>query len=350
MLRKMGNPMICRYGSLMVALTALASLPGCAALINGRTQEIAINTDPPGAQCRLTRENMVIATVPQTPAIVRVNRSPADIIVDCRREGHADARQQMKSSMDGMVFGNIVGAGLMGLGVDSATNADRQYDSSVTLTLLPASGKPAAAAAEPRQVAQAGPAAVGDVSQASWVAQRTAAANATHQVPTAPVGYVPPPPDKPMEKAKPAEAGPVDIRPAAARSAAPAKPDAKPADAKPAEVKPTAAMTPKPAPPKSAPSGMMAAAKPAAPPGSGLWHAHLASHRTEGAAITEWQELLKKDPKLYGQFDPMIEWVDIKDRGSFARLLIGAWAERKEADAACAKIRGPRRYCAAIKD
>ena len=91
--------------------------------------------------------------------------------------------------------------------------------------------------------------------------------------------------------------------------------------------------------------------KPAASSGSsGLWRVHLASHRTEGAAINEWQELLKKDPKLYGGFDPKIEWVDVKDRGSFARLLLGGWPERKEADAACAKIRGPGRYCMAVRE
>lgn len=310
--------MSCRYGKPMIVLAALALLPGCSALIGGPTQDIALSTNPPGAQCRLTRENAVIAVVPQTPAMVRVNRSPADIVVDCRRDGHADARHQMKSSVDGMVFGNIVGAGLMGFGIDSATGADRKYDSAVTLTLLPQSGP--AAGTEPRQLAQASPATAGDVSQASWIAQRTASSNASNQVPTAPVGYVPPPPPPlPAEK-------PTELKPAVA-----AMPMAKP-------------------PAQAAPSKAAAAMKDMPSAGTGLWRAHLASHRTEGAAINEWQELLKKDPKLYGNFDPKIEWIDVKDRGSFARLMLGGWPERKGADAACAKIRGPQRYCAAVRE
>lgn len=321
--------MTCRYGSSMIALAVLALLPGCAALVNGSTQDIAVSTDPPGAHCMMTRENAVIATVPQTPAIVRVNRSPADIVIDCRHGGHAHGRHRMKANADGMTLGNIIGAGLMGMGIDSAINADKAYDSSVTVTMMPQNGPaPDAAGAEPRRMAQAASAAIGDVSQATWIAQRTASANASNQVPTAPVGYVPPPPPPERQPDKPEEA--------------------KPAEAKPSEAKPVAAMpATKPAPPKTAAATMKAALSPA---GSGPWHAHLASHRTEAAAINEWQELMKKDPKLYGAFEPKIEWIDVKDRGSFARLLLGGWPERKEADAACAKIRGPQRYCAAVKE
>ena len=75
--------MSCRNGSL-IALAALALLPGCAALINGPTQDIAVNSDPPGAHCTMMREKAVIANIPQTPAVVRVNRSQADIVVDNR--------------------------------------------------------------------------------------------------------------------------------------------------------------------------------------------------------------------------------------------------------------------------
>lgn len=335
--------MFCRYGSLF-ALTALALLPGCAALINGPTQDIVVNSDPPGAQCTMMREKAVIATVPQTPAVVRVNRSAADIVVDCRREGHGQGRHRMKSSADGMTLGNIVGAGLMGMGIDSATNADKAYETAVTVAMSPqAVPDPAIAAEEPQRLAQASPVAIGTVAQASWVAQRAAAANASNQVPTAPVGYAPPPEKQPE---KPLDIKPVQGKPDQSKSAGP-----KPADTRPAESRPVAAAAPKAAAPKPEPPKAVATMKAPSPAtGSGLWRAHLASHRTEGAAIAEWQELLKKDPKLYGEFDPSIAWIDVKDRGSFARLLVGGWAERKEADAACAKIRGPRRYCAAIKD
>lgn len=311
--------MSCRYGNLPALLALLALLPGCAALVNGPTQDIVVQTSPPGAQCVMTRENAVIATIPQTPAMVRVNRSPAEILVECRRDGHGRGRHRMRSSADGMTLGNVVGAGLMGMGIDSATHSDKSYDGVITVPL-----PPSASDGEDRQAAASGPLPAGDVSQASWVAQRTAAANASNQTYTVPVGYVPPPvpaqkPDEAKAETKPAE------KPLAAALAAKSPPSP--------SAKPVAVMKPAPS------SG-----------GSGLWRVHLASHRTEGAAINEWQELLKKDPRLYGAFDPKIEWVDLKDRGSFARLLLGGWPERKEADAACAKIRGPGRYCAAVRD
>ncbi|HEX6956454.1 MAG TPA: SPOR domain-containing protein [Ferrovibrio sp.] len=219
----------------------------------------------------------------------------------------------------------------------------------------------------------------GDISQASWAAER--ATYYTPQNNTVPVGYKPAPkaaeetsaatnaapagqplPLKPgafpaakmpppaTASAAPAGAGPAGTGPTGtgpAASAAPASPQPKPAYASAAATEQAAgkaAMKPATASPEAV--GKMTQ-KPAS---DGLWRVHLASHRTEWAAISEWQELLKRNPKLYGQFDPKIEWVDLKGRGSFARLLAGGWADRKEADAACAKIRGPRRYCAAMKD
>ena len=80
------------------------------------------------------------------------------------------------------------------------------------------------------------------------------------------------------------------------------------------------------------------------------WRAHLASHRTESAAINEWQELLRANPALYSQFDPQVEWVDTPNRGSYARLMLVGFAERKDADAACAKIRSSTRWCSSVKE
>lgn len=95
------------------------------------------------------------------------------------------------------------------------------------------------------------------------------------------------------------------------------------------------------------PPEMAGSMKTGATPVSG-WKAHLASHRTESAAINEWQELLKGNAALYGQFDPLVEWTDTQ-RGAFARLVLVGFADRKAADDACAKIRSSTRYCASIQ-
>lgn len=83
---------------------------------------------------------------------------------------------------------------------------------------------------------------------------------------------------------------------------------------------------------------------------SGAWHAHLASHRSEEAAINDWQRRLKENPAVYGELEPDLLWVDIPNRGSYARLVFGSFASKADAQAACGKISGPGRYCNAIQE
>lgn len=215
----------------------------------------------------------------------------------------------------------------------------------------------------------------GTVTQANWAAQRASMNQYTHQGNTAPVGYQEPEKKAPADAAAAAEQkpqGPVPqfmppagtaatarqptarnpASPAPAASAAPAAPaivataPALPSGYRPS---PAAADDPKAMAAAATPApGMAGSMKDAA--GATGWRAHLASHRTESAAINEWQELLRANPSLYGQFDPQVEWVDTPQRGSFARLLLVGFAERKDADAACAKIRSSTRYCASVKE
>ncbi|MFC3676861.1 SPOR domain-containing protein [Ferrovibrio xuzhouensis] len=216
------------------------------------------------------------------------------------------------------------------------------------------------------------------VAQANWAAQRTATLTAQDNTP--PVGY------KPEEQAS---AQPLPVAPAMAKAAPPAAPKAAPpatamakppvaappaAMAKPPVTAPPPTMPPPPAglpagyrpspsavdhPPAGAPPAAMAAAQ-AIPPATmkdegaamhhDAWRAHLASYRSEEEAIAGWEILLKADPKLYGRFDPRIEWAEIPNRGSYARLTMGEFADRKAAEAACETVRNPRRYCAPLRD
>ncbi|WP_430398394.1 SPOR domain-containing protein [Ferrovibrio sp.] len=106
--------------------------------------------------------------------------------------------------------------------------------------------------------------------------------------------------------------------------------------------------------PRNATPAPATAARPAetmtasASPNTGRWHAHLASHRSEEAAINDWQARLKANPQVYTELEPAILWVDLPNRGSYARLVAGNYASKAEADAACAKITGPGRYCTAV--
>jgi hypothetical protein len=235
---------------------------------------------------------------------------------------------------------------------------------------------------QPMPSAPPAPVVQGGVAQANWAAQRAASAAAANQGNTAPVGYKEP--EKPAETpagtsaAAPASAATMPAAspapPRTARTAAPSPTNN--ATASRTATAPAAAATPGlPAGYKPSPSVMdnpaqameqqkIAAATGAVPeppkmagsmkePGSvtgGSWRVHLASHRTESAAINEWQELLKANPQLYGQYDPLVSWVELQGRGSFARLELVGFPDRKAAEAACAKLRSGSRYCAAVSE
>lgn len=224
---------------------------------------------------------------------------------------------------------------------------------------------------------QPAPVMQGGVAQANWAAQRAATAAANNQGNTTPVGYKEP--EKPAEAVAATAPAPAPATavaaPAATRPARTAAPSGN-ATATRTTAAPVAATAPGlPAGYKPSPSVMddaakameqqkMAAATGAVPeppkmagsmkePGSvtgGSWRVHLASHRTESAAINEWQELLKSNPQLYGQYDPLVSWVELQGRGSFARLELVGFPDRKAAEAACAKLRSGTRYCAAVAE
>jgi hypothetical protein len=248
----------------------------------------------------------------------------------------------------------------------------------VAMPVPPPPPAPTAATADKTAPAEDPALALAATTQASWTAQRTAMLALSKQGNTRPVDYREPEPPAPVVEAAATPASPAS----AARAAPPpaARPGAQVATAAaragtanpaamtpaaapglPAGYRPSASVVDQPGmaaeqqkvaaatgaqptPPEMA--GRMAAG---AGPAAAGWKAHLASHRTESAAINEWQELLKANTGLYGQFDPLVEWTDTP-RGPFARLVLVGFAERKDADAACAKLRSSTRYCASVKD
>ena len=118
--------------ALLVGVTSLVS---CASIIDGRSQEIVINTNPSGATCTLTRNEMPIGTVTPTPSAVLIEKTKYDIIIKCNKEGYQEATYFNKSGSAGSTFGNIVLGGGIGWAIDSASGADNKYDSPVNITL-----------------------------------------------------------------------------------------------------------------------------------------------------------------------------------------------------------------------
>jgi hypothetical protein len=125
-----------------VALAALltASLGGCAAIFDGTSQEIAVNTTPPGARCDFKRNNQPLGSIASTPGSLKVQKTKHDIIVACTKDGYQETTYIDHSGVAGATFANVLGGiatGGVAWAVDSGSGADNKYDSPINMTLLP---------------------------------------------------------------------------------------------------------------------------------------------------------------------------------------------------------------------
>lgn len=121
----------------ILVLLSTSALAACSSIIEGRSQEIVVNTNPSGATCTLERNGMPIGTVSPTPSGVLIEKTKYDITVKCNKEGYQEATYFNKSGAAGATFGNIVLGGGIGWAIDSASGSDNKYDSPVNLTMVP---------------------------------------------------------------------------------------------------------------------------------------------------------------------------------------------------------------------
>jgi len=108
---------------------------GCSTIVEGRSQEIMVNTNPPNASCTLKRKDETLGTINPTPGSLYVEKTKYDILVTCNKRGYETATYLNHSGAAGATFGNIILGGGVGWAVDSATGSDNKYDSPVNMTL-----------------------------------------------------------------------------------------------------------------------------------------------------------------------------------------------------------------------
>jgi hypothetical protein len=113
------------------------ALSGCSSIIEGRSQQLMVNTNPPGADCGLYRQGVRIATIQNAPGSTLIEKSKHDIWMVCVKQGYQQATYYNHSGVAGATLGNIILGGGIGWAIDSATGADNKYDSPVNITLVP---------------------------------------------------------------------------------------------------------------------------------------------------------------------------------------------------------------------
>jgi hypothetical protein len=122
---------------ILPALALVLVLPGCATIMEGTSQSVAVSTNPAGAACGVDREGGHLGAILSTPGSVRVDKSKDDLTVSCSKTGYQTASVSESPKFVGTTFGNIVIGGLVGAAVDAATGANYEYPTEVHLDLAP---------------------------------------------------------------------------------------------------------------------------------------------------------------------------------------------------------------------
>lgn len=120
-------------------------LGGCAAIFDGTSQQISVNTNPTEARCKFLRLGAPIAEISSTPGAATVPKTKNDITIVCAKPGYTDATYLNKSGIAGATFANVLGGVITGgiaWAIDSSSGADNKYDSQVNMTLIPTSMVP----------------------------------------------------------------------------------------------------------------------------------------------------------------------------------------------------------------
>ncbi|HTP76401.1 MAG TPA: hypothetical protein VMJ73_05420 [Rhizomicrobium sp.] len=130
-----------------VAGTVLAAclLAGCASVVEGTTQPIAISTAPEsGANCSVSNARGQWSTF--SPGTVTVDKSESVLTVRCSKSGWSDAVLYVAPRVSNTaMFGAIVPyVGIVDAAVNASSGAAMQYPEAVVLTLARPDAPPAA--------------------------------------------------------------------------------------------------------------------------------------------------------------------------------------------------------------
>jgi hypothetical protein len=121
-------------------VTAGLSLGGCATVVTGTSQDIAVSTPPvSGATCELSNAEGIWTVV--TPAVAQVQRGHEVMEVECSRPGYEDAQATIPAHFENWTIGDAATAGL-GVAVDAYTGAISRYPHSIQVPMQPVPAVP----------------------------------------------------------------------------------------------------------------------------------------------------------------------------------------------------------------
>lgn len=136
-IKKMKN--VCQVRLAAVILIVLSgSLGGCASIVNGTNQVMSVEARNKGeavagASCKLESDKGTFFVT--APGTVTVHRGYHDLAVKCEKDNLPPGLATVKSSTKGMLAGNILFGGIIGVAVDAGTGAAYDYPSLITIMM-----------------------------------------------------------------------------------------------------------------------------------------------------------------------------------------------------------------------
>lgn len=114
-----------------------AALGGCATVTRGTTEQITVNSEPPGAEAKTSIGYACSAT----PCTWEIGRK-SEFVVSFSKPGYEDVQIPVSTRIAGAgaagFAGNVIVGGLVGMGVDAATGSTLEhYPNPVMATLTP---------------------------------------------------------------------------------------------------------------------------------------------------------------------------------------------------------------------
>jgi hypothetical protein len=116
-------------------------LCGCASVVNGSHEDIALTTTANGkplvgANCKFDNDRG--EWTGSAPGTVNVHRSGERLTVTCTQAGYTAAPIIIESHTSGATWGNIAAGGLVGVVIDDSNGAAYSYPDHVSVPMTPA--------------------------------------------------------------------------------------------------------------------------------------------------------------------------------------------------------------------
>jgi hypothetical protein len=134
----MGRRKLAAAGRLAAIIAVALASTACATIVNGRSQDLYVETQPDAASCKIDRQGATVGVVNPTPGKTSIPRHKDNIVVSCALDGYETSNEILASNFSGVTFGNLLLGGFVGVVIDASSGANNKYPEKITVILTPA--------------------------------------------------------------------------------------------------------------------------------------------------------------------------------------------------------------------